>query len=279
MKTLTSKIDKTVNFIVNHRDGKLESRYVKRRKDDFTCYLSSHNGCNKGCKFCWLTQTKQITFHPATLLDIVNQAKPVLEHASKDETNKQVNFSFMSRGEPLSNPNIQQYWPEISNALYLEARKYGFIPTFNISTIMPKDANMSLREVFSVNCPTIYYSLYSIDPEFKREWMPGAMWEFRALRLLQDYQEFSQKIIKIHGALIEGQNDDLSEWIEIMNYIDAIGLRIKVQFVRYNPKDESKESNVFDFIEKLRYNTSQPVSVVDRVGQDVYGSCGMFDYE
>ena len=75
-KILPSELDSSVNFIF---DNMMEARYVQRVPDYFICYLSSHDGCNKACRFCHLTQTGQTSFNEAGVAQYVEQAKHVLK--------------------------------------------------------------------------------------------------------------------------------------------------------------------------------------------------------
>ncbi len=74
-EVLHSYEDKSVNFVF---DNMLEARFVRRVEDYFIVYLSSHDGCNKACRFCHLTQTKQTSFNETTLEEYLIQAKTVL---------------------------------------------------------------------------------------------------------------------------------------------------------------------------------------------------------
>lgn len=279
-KVLYSDIDRSVNFI--HKfDGHLyESRYVKRRNDDFTCYLSSHSGCKYGCKFCHLTATKQTTFREATVEEIKIQAKRVVEHERSHHAvptyeSSQVNFSFMARGEALASSTVREQWNRLS--LHLSSLVPEKMVTYNISTIMPRSV-VGLSKSFDINHPQIYYSLYSIDEDFRMRWMPGAMGWRRALEELKKYQDYSQKIVKIHGALIKNGNDDLDMWHKICDEIQNIGLITTIQFVRYNPASQELSGVESDLLQTItsEINRRIPTRIIDRVGEDVHASCGMF---
>jgi len=84
MQILTSKIDKSVNFVEEQLIGFIESRYVRRADDYFIAYLSSQTGCNRGCKMCHLTATKQTQFSNCDMQDFVTQLENIFSHYEKE---------------------------------------------------------------------------------------------------------------------------------------------------------------------------------------------------
>lgn len=282
MKTLISTEDNSVNFVTPCSEGGFfESRYVRRAEDYFICYLSSHSGCNKGCAMCHLTVTGQRMMTPASEADFLEQTGHVLRHYIKQSRAHYVNFNFMARGEPLDNPMIRGSAHELFNSLYDKAgiSDSRLIPRFNISTIMPKTYRANLDKTFAGINPTIYYSLYSMNEKFRAKWLPGAMDPEIALDLLTEYQRSTKKIIKLHWAIIENENDS---WDDVFNIVAAVkSRRLEVEFncVRYNPYSEidGRESPRFQIItDYLAIQLDCHAKIVSRVGQDVFASCGMF---
>ena len=171
MTVLTSEMDCSVNFVEDQLVGFLESRYVRKVDDYFICYLSSQTGCNRGCKFCHLTATNQMAFTDSDYADFVTQAVTVFRHYKQEmETKpaKYVHFNFMARGEILANKfflrnhNADNVFQALGNI----AVSHNVNPKFNVSTIMPVTLKQSLTDIFTIITPTIYYSLYSMNPDF-----------------------------------------------------------------------------------------------------------------
>lgn len=278
MKKLISTEDESVNFVSNNGQ---ESRYVHRPDTDyFVVYLSSHGGCNKACRFCHLTATGQTEMISATIPELMLQAMHPLAHnldglnmLPKPKIHK-VNFNFMARGEPLSNPHVVA-WQELEDSLALMAECYGISDyQFNISTIMPDEADLTNLNPETV---TLYYSLYSLNPKFRRRWLPKAQNPYRALRELAVWQDRGGKVV-IHHPFIKGENDDYLDVIDTVMAVEALGLKTRYNLVRYNPPEGhySEESDNLEENFSIWKNVFPESKIITRVGLDVKASCGMF---
>jgi len=284
MTVLTSEIDASVNFVENQLVGFLESRYVRKVDDYFICYLSSQTGCNRGCKFCHLTATNQMAFTDSDYADFVTQAVTVFRHYKQEmieKPAKYAHFNFMARGEPLANKTFLRCADDILHALAHLALNHKVKPKFNVSTIMPVTLKQSLTDTFSIVTPTIYYSLYSVNPDFRNKWMPAAMPVDEALRMLKEYQDMTKKIVKIHQCFIKGENDSIDDVIAMCDAIERRGLLCEFNLVRYNPfspeqGEESCEEALDLLLSIIRGRFLGKVQIIPRVGFDVKASCGMF---
>ena len=282
LTVLQSTQDASVNFVTPTENGFFESRFVRRDEDYIICYLSSHDGCNRGCRMCHLTATGQTSMHSATLDDYHAQAEAVLNHYEKltarEGRDRYVNFNFMARGEPLVNKTLLEEAPRLFTMLTKQAKRRDLLARFNISTIMPKTFKGDLVSLFYPFAPTIYYSFYSTFTQFREKWLPNAMPYDQALRLLSDYQAFTKKIVKVHHALIAGEND--SEWDQ--NQVGTVcatrNLTVEFNLVRFNsPTSEYAEANEAAYERAAATLRSYgKVQIVRRVGFDVKASCGMF---
>lgn len=277
MEVLSSQLDASVNFVEQQLTGFIESRYVRRQDDYFIAYLSSQTGCNRGCKMCHLTATKQTQFVNCDLMDFVSQFETVLTHYDQARTAKTVHLNFMSRGEALANPTVTDTSTDLFLRLGRIAQDRGLAVKFNLSTIMPLSFRKTLVEAFPIITPTIYYSLYSVKDSFRNKWLPAAMPASRALDLLEEYQAISKKIIKFHGAFIAGENDSFEDIDLMMRRIKDRNIVGEFNIVRYNPfsAQQGRES---DRIEEIASQIGQtmPCKIIPRVGSDVSASCGQF---
>lgn len=273
---LKSNIDDSVNFA---DPGSYEWRYVRRSPEYFIAYLSSQSACSQGCRFCHLTTTGQTRPKNATIFNMISQAEEIIRYYKSQPKAKIIHFNFMARGEPLLNPDVGN---DLLQSLSYLARNNGLLPRFLISTIMPKTLREDIRDKFHTITPELCYSIYSTEDEFRRKWLPSSMSVDQALDKLLEWQNFSGKFVKIHYALIKGENDSSRAVNAVIDRINDSGLRVNVNLVQYNPPNDESESateesykNAHDlFLRRLSPGTI--VRIVPKVGFDVKASCGMF---
>ena len=277
--------DASVNWVARaDTHGYLEARYVRRVPEYFVVYLSSQTGCAQACRMCHLTASGQTKYEDVSVNDFVSQAKVVLDwYLESPQRAKVVHFNFMARGEALDNPILVVNSDEIFSRLASEARSKDLLPRFLISTIVPKSIEgRSLVDIFPLIHPELYYSIYSMNPAFRRRWMPRALPAERALGMLSDWQRHTSKVPKLHYAFIEGENDSELDVRAICDAVNDLALRVNINIVRYNPpsgkhgrepSDEVLRRNARIFSEQLPHAR---VKIIPRVGFDVQASCGMF---
>ena len=285
-----SKDDASVNHVVATKDGgMLECRFVQRKENYFIIYVSSHTGCNHSCRFCHLTATRQTMMSPASFEDYLSQVKKVLQTYEERKQNglkpvSKVHVNFMSRGEALSNPTLVEQgvalfnkMEEIIHSVEPEAEVH-----FLVSSIIPKDFSGDLSVILNHPRAYLYYSLYSLDPSFRKRWLPKAMNPYEALELSKRYQQQTGQRVVLHWAMIEGQNDSEAQVQDIINEVQGLDLKVKFNLVRYNPHDsrhgqETSEKKLQQLFSMLKEAFGDSESrIVPRVGFDVKASCGMF---
>lgn len=282
MEALFSALDQSVNFVEDALTGFVEARYVRKTEDYFIAYLSSQTGCNRGCKFCHLTATRQTKFEDVDWEGFEAQADTIFDHYDADRPARYMHYNFMARGEPLLNPWLREDSASVLTMLGSKATDRNLFPKFNISTIMPKDAprphrEQRLAEMFPIVTPTIYYSIYSVVDWWRDKWLPAAMPVDQALDELKEYQDLSKKLVKFHGAFIKGENDSDSDIQRMLDKIAKSGIQAEFNVVRYNPfsSDQGEESDELARISS-QIGKVMPVKTIPRVGFDVSASCGMF---
>jgi adenine C2-methylase RlmN of 23S rRNA A2503 and tRNA A37 len=277
--------DASVNWDRPADVGRIEARYVRRCPDYFVVYLSSQTACAQGCRMCHLTATGQTRLRDATIGEMIDQAKTVLDHYRREGAPaRSVHFNFMARGEPLASHVILSDADELLGELSRLAVTLRLRPRHLISTIYPRElGDRPLEDIFVTHHPDIYYSIYSMSERFRRRWLPKAMPGEAALDRLTSWQRSTHKIVTLHHAYIAGENDSEGDVHAICDALEERELMVHVNIVRYNPHDPSRhgveppeeviQRNAAIYRSRL---VNARVTVIARVGFDVAASCGMF---
>ena len=280
-----SSLDASVNFTRPTDDGGMfECRYVRRNDEYFIAYVSSHTGCRHACRFCHLTQTGQTSFTPASVADLCEQMETVLDHHDRQAPGpRRMNVNFMARGEPLSSAPLMMGFSDFAARAGEAAAARNLDLRLNISTIMPEDsASLNLAKSLCHGPVRLYWSLYSLDPSFRKRWLPRSQDPTIAADRLAAWQELTGGDLILHWALIEGENDSAENGRRIAEFVRERGLRARLNLVRYNSHGEKtgREASPMSYARTLAALSGAmklPGSkVVARVGLDVKASCGMF---
>ena len=277
---LRSSLDASINFSrPDIRGGLIETRFVQRTPERFIVYLSSMLGCDKACRFCWLTQTGQTIATPLSEDEMVEQAETVLAEVGNAGA-RTVHFNFMARGEPMSNPAVSR---SLFVRLAALAETYGLASRIKISSILPADVwTMDPYDLHGPGCPPVdfYYSLYSTDEDWRRRWIPKAMRPFDAMAWLRGFQNETGQRVILHWALIDGENDSQENARSCAALARLLGVRAEFNLVRYNPANEkSREASdeaMRAFLDQMQDGVAGRTRTVARVGFDVAASCGRF---
>ena len=292
--------DGSINYIMSKKtnvNNIIECRYVRRNEDYISAYLSSHTGCIMGCKFCWLTQSKQNTFKHTNIDDYAYQLETILSNTLdpiENRKNIRININFMARGEVMANKYVLKDYKKLYDTLNNIALKYNYKSIkMNLSTIFPYTIkNYNLEDIFESRPVNIYYSLYSVNQKFRKEFIPNAIDVKMSLDKLKQFQihHNNENTIVFHWALIKGENDNIHDVEEMANIIKSYNfINTKFNLVRLNPfiKDNkpimleseySKLIKIFNIMNDCVTNKvpTQQSRIINRIGPDVYASCGMF---
>jgi len=215
--------------------------------------------------------------------DLLQQLDRVLEHAVGQPPMERFHINFMARGEALSNrPLVEGFGAFAGPATARVRAVLGVESVFNVSSIFPQDGPVDLVGAFGGWPVTFFWSLYSLNPRFRKRWMPKARVPLEVAAALRVWQAASGRPIVLHWAFIEGENDDPAEVRALADWVVEQGLDARFNLVRYNPfsdaqgrePDERRLEALFDdLVPAMRVPGSR---VVPRVGFDVAASCGMF---
>lgn len=288
---LKSENDASENHVIPTEDGgNWEARWVQRTCEYGIVYVSSHTGCSMSCRFCHLTATRQTMMTPASMDVYLEQLRQGLStymrrrDEGQIEPTEKIHVNFMARGEPLMNPTILKQSHELFAKMreIMEQAQPGVEKKFLVSTIIPDDLEHDIDQFLSDEDVELYYSLYSLNPMFRKKWLAKAMSGEGGLDLCKRYQDKTGKRVNLHWAFIAGQNDSDKDVDLILEAVKRRDLRCKFNLVRYNPHDErhgeeTSEENLNRQFNKIYQTLGDPESrIVPRVGFDVKASCGMF---
>lgn len=151
-----------------------------------------------------------------------------------------------------------------------------------ISTILPrKFIPETSHSIFSSKNTKIYYSLYSLDPGFRKKWLPNAATPEVASVFLKQFYEVTGHAPRVHHCFIKGENDSEEDVMNVCRFLNSFDFPMSINIVRYNSfsqkfGSESSLETIEKNIRILRENTKGTVKIVNRVGIDISASCGMF---
>lgn len=315
-KTIRSTYEPSTNFLLQYGKGVIEARYVrkvtrsegiqsildpllnKKAKGYVACYVSSHNGCSMGCAMCHLTHNQDTSMKHVDIPTYLLQIQTVLDHYKKvtsdgipenereePASDNRCNVNFMSKGDALANKNMVFKYPELYKGMESLCARYNLTVKPNISTIMPytvKDRH--LHEIFEDYPAYLYYSLYSINPEFRKKWLPNAIPFHDALQKLKIFQEArkDKPIITFHWSIIKGQNDYVEEAKEMAKILKGYDFHAKLNIVRFNPHpnvsdleaDPERIDEIFNILNGV-FKSNQSY-IVPRLDVKTKTPCGMF---
>lgn len=308
-KTIYSKQDQSFNIIF--KNG-AEARFV-RRDSKFVIYVSSQAGCKQACRFCHLTQKGLTNEYCMSAEEIEAQAFAVYKHAV--ETLKpfevsRIHINFMARGDAFLNDAVfePKLYTGIEQSFWLEGQDnwVGVVPIkYNVSTIMPDSIDIkervrklsSIRGDYRVDI-RLYWSLYSMDGDFRRRWMPRAAAPTDVHRwITQGLKDSYFLPIRTHLALIKEINDGIDAIDGLVKFCYSLPCYKGTNIVAYNPFDDKSEETdqerideIMDtfrkhydiYIDSVKYprvNEFEPIKQISRVGFDVQASCGLFHSE
>jgi len=286
MIEMRSVIDNSINLISNPVEGEyIESRYVYREDSDHAIiYLSSQTGCDKSCKYCWLTQTGQTNYRDCSVEEILMQVDSLWDKLPLDKITK-IHFNFMARGEALSSNIILKNFDDLIFGFRERCKKVNKECKVLISTILPKgimtgETLMDITKILSNPEVHLYYSLYGNDT-FRNKWMGKAESLNNALSALHVWHMMYPERIVLHWAFIDGENTDIDDFYELAILVKQYLRGVRINIVRFNPIDEKYKEPSLDVIQNLFsawnfINFNSRNKIIPRVGVDVYASCGMF---
>ena len=266
----TSKMDGTVKFLYELRDGNCVEGVLMRYKYGVSLCISTQVGCRMGCRFCASTLEGRIRDLTAgEMLGEVLAANRFL----LPEDKKVSHIVLMGSGEPLDN------YTQVIRFLHLLREEGGItisLRNVSLSTcgIVPR-----MNELAEENLPvTLCVSLHAPNDETRKKTMPIAeRWTIsEILEACRNYIRKTGRRVIFEYALSEGVNASESDAEELADILR--GMQCHVNLIPLNEVKERdlkgvSEETVKRFMQILE---KRHISVTRRreMGDDIEGACG-----
>lgn len=265
-KTLESKEEKAIKYVIDLSDGlQIECVVLKEKKYNTLC-ISSQVGCPVDCKFC-LTGVMGFK-RQLTVEEIVGQL--VL---ADFEGHAIANIVFMGMGEPMLNFEAVFKAIEIFNDPKCKELGRRRI-TLSTSGYLPGIKRLIKEEKF-IN---LAFSVGHPNPAKRQEIMPiEARYPImEVLEQLYAYQTMHNRKLTLEYTLLEGVNDTEEAIVELGNI--AKYLKAKVNLINLNPHKKLPFVPIsVKLLLKLRdvlKGMGVLVTIRYRKGQDIAAACG-----
>ncbi len=271
-----SKIDGTVKYLFELKDGELIESVVMKYKHGNTVCVSSQAGCRMGCRFC--ASTLNGLNRNLTSSEILGQVIV----AQKDISERISNIVMMGIGEPLDNyDNVIRFLHRVNSE---DGLNIGY-RHISLSTCGVVDGiNRLAKEGLPI---TLSVSLHNINTEQRKKIMPITnKWSVEELlEACNNYYRKTGRRISFEYTLISGENDSPRHAQEL-----ALGLTsrldkgnpIHVNLIPLNSVSErSYKRSPDDSVNKFKSYLSGygiNATVRRRLGPDINASCGQLRY-
>ena len=262
-----SKIDGTIKYLWELKDGNAVETVVMSYKHGNTVCVSSQVGCRQGCAFCASTIGGLVrNLEPSEILDEVL-------FSQIDSGMRISNIVLMGIGEPLDNyDNVLRFLRLVNNENGMNiGMRHISLSTCGITEKFDDLANENLQLTLSV-------SLHAPDDETRSRIMPAN--RGRGVDSLMDYcrryYDKTGRRISFEYAMIDGVND--TEMHARLLAKRALSVCAHVNLIPLNYVEErtfkpSTPGHMKAFI-KILEDAGVNVTVRRKLGGDVDASCG-----
>jgi len=276
-RKLVSKLDGTVKYLFELRDGNcIESVVMKYRHGNTIC-VSSQVGCPMGCAFCASTIGGKVRdLKPSEILGQIL--------AAQIDTGERIsNVVMMGIGEPLDN------YSNVIKFLKLVRIEEGINIGYRHISLSTCGLVDKIDALAKENMPiTLSISLHASDDETRSSIMPvNRKWNISALLdACRRYYSTTGRRISFEYTLISGKNDSSTAALELARLLNGKlrpknakeSFPIHVNLIPVNPVEETEFSSsdknaVSKFASVLEKNGIR-ATVRRRLGADINASCG-----
>ncbi len=267
IKKQVSKLDGTIKYLWELRDGNAVETVVMSYKHGNTVCVSSQVGCRQGCAFCASTIGGLVRcLEPSEILDEVlfsqiDSGKPIS------------NIVLMGIGEPLDNfDNVVKFLKLVNNPDGMNiGMRHISLSTCGITEKFDELADLNLQLTLSV-------SLHAPDDETRSKIMPANRGRGvdELMACCRRYYDKTGRRISFEYIMIDGVND--TEYHAKLLAKHARAVCAHVNLIPMNHVEErefrpSTPAHIKGFIKVLEENGVN-VTVRRKLGGDVDASCG-----
>lgn len=267
IKKQVSKIDGTIKYLWELRDGNAVETVVMSYKHGNTVCVSSQVGCRQGCAFCASTIGGLVRcLEPSEILDEVlfsqiDSGKPIS------------NIVLMGIGEPLDNfDNVVKFLKLVNNPDGMNiGMRHISLSTCGITEKFDELADLNLQLTLSV-------SLHAPDDETRSRIMPANRGRGvdELMACCRRYYDKTGRRISFEYIMIDGVNDTEYHAKLLAKHARSVCAHVNLIPMNYVEEREFKPStpaHIKGFIKVLEENGVN-VTVRRKLGGDVDASCG-----
>jgi adenine C2-methylase RlmN of 23S rRNA A2503 and tRNA A37 len=229
------------------------------KKDFVTLFVSVSNGCNIGCKLCFLTYSKCLNkYNLLTPDDIISNNKSICEKLRYNS----IKVSFMGMGEGILHHTNLKYISEsiADNKLYAA----------EVGTMLPFVSHSLEESLNSLKNGRVFFSLHSAVQSSRDKLISSKVSLCQAKEFLQ-----SLKIKKVcHYTLIKNINDSDSEIREAIKYCSDIEAQLRI--LEFNKIGQLEPTERKLEVTKLLSNECNNYKLCYSSGKRMKAACGMF---
>lgn len=242
--------------------------------DSFDICVSTMAGCPLSCKFCAIPYS-EIPYERKLGADEMHE-QVVLAFQGKGDV-EDIVVGFMGNGEPFLNFDAMvDASTRILNDPALPIR------ALNVSTtgIRPEQiSELADTEFGRSGKGKIQFSLLSLDPAVREEYIPKVKSLQECLPHLDYYASQTGQAVKYNVMLVDGLNDSLDHAEELAAFIQAAPQLRRIKVSTFNPIpggkiNPSTEENFEAFVEYLRQKGVDVKVFRGDTDERVLASCG-----
>lgn len=262
-----SKIDGTIKYLWELRDGNCVESVLMRYEHGNTVCISSQVGCRMGCAFCASTIGGLVRcLEPSELIDQVL-------FTQIDSGIKISNIVLMGIGEPLDNFEAVLRFLQLVNhpkGLNIGMRHIS-LSTCGLTEKVDKLGDYNIQLTLSV-------SLHAPDDETRSKLMPvnRSCGVDKLLETCRNYFDKTKRRISFEYAMVDGVNDTPYHARLLAKKLKGTGSHVNLiplNNVDESPLKPSKPESIRAFIDILEANNIN-VTVRRKLGGDIDASCG-----